>query len=150
MDTFGERLRAELERKQWRPSRLAAKLGVPASTVSRWLGGRSTPRSIYLTQIAQALDVSEELLLSGNGKIAGGGDTQQSPGIEPGAAILLADEDMQRALGVFPLTDEERIFIGGLYFRGRLTEPADAATWCRKRRAFLAWTDDRAGSVSEE
>lgn len=126
MDTFGERLRVVLERKRWRPSRLAAKLGVPASTVSRWLGDKSTPRSIYLTQIAQALDVSEELLLSGNGKLADMDSAARPADTEPGVAALLADEGTQRALGVYPISDRERELIGGVNLAGTCETIADA------------------------
>lgn len=67
---FGDWLRAELERRGMDPADLAARLGVPAGTVSRWLNNRRRPESPYCERIAHVLGIAPIVVLFRAGRIA--------------------------------------------------------------------------------
>lgn len=69
---YGNWLREELRRRDWTPSRLAREVGVPRTTVSRWLNGGRRIQDGHARRVAQALGVDERLSLYHAGYVAEG------------------------------------------------------------------------------
>jgi transcriptional regulator with XRE-family HTH domain len=80
---------------------LAAHLGVPQSSVSRWLAG-SEPRNDRLTEIAKFLSVDVNWLVTGKGEIAqSSAKPKELPVVNP-AHLLCEDPAEYRAKTITP------------------------------------------------
>jgi transcriptional regulator with XRE-family HTH domain len=68
----------------WSQEELAQRVGVPQQTIAFWEQSDKPPRAEVLPQLAEALDVSIEALLSENGGIAvKKGSSGKCVGIDP-------------------------------------------------------------------
>lgn len=69
---YGNWLREELRRRDWTPSRLAREIGVPRTTVTRWLNGERRIQDGHARRVGRALGVDERLSLYHAGYVSEG------------------------------------------------------------------------------
>lgn len=101
---FGNWLAAAMRKKQISRGELADKVGVDATTISRWITGKNQPQTIHCHPLAEALgeDPGEVLTRAGHGRPA--------ENVKPVKQLIdpLAVE-IDRMLGpTSPLSDSER------------------------------------------
>ena len=63
VEIFGERLRSAREARGFNQRELSDRLGVPASSIAHFEGGRRKPSFDNLSRLARALDVTTDYLL---------------------------------------------------------------------------------------
>ena len=64
-ETFGQRLKRLRKKSGLSQEELAGKINVHAVTVSKWETGEQIPKTLILTRLATALNISEDELLNG-------------------------------------------------------------------------------------
>lgn len=65
---FGEWLKSELERRQWTQGELARRSGYDSGQISHWVNGTRTPSVRSCRDLAEALDLPEQVVMEAAGR----------------------------------------------------------------------------------
>jgi transcriptional regulator with XRE-family HTH domain len=123
--TFGDYLRAELDKRDWNATQLATQAGVSQAIVSRWIRNETVPTIDNLRPLAASLNTTLLDLL-----VAAGILTPD----EAGAELVLAQVDR--------LSDDELLAEVGRRMKGARPAPKAADREARPKRV-VAVTMDR-------
>lgn len=75
---FGQWLEAELESREWGPTRAAREMGVSHSMVSQWIDGLRNPGARSVGKIAQGLNMDPEVVMEAAGLLPPGDNPDPS------------------------------------------------------------------------
>ncbi|MGE6107872.1 LexA family protein [Aeromonas sobria] len=80
METINDRITASRQAQKMSKAELARRVGISHASVSKWESGLNQPKGRYLNDLAAALGVSVNWLLTGDGEVRG----QTAPEVVPG------------------------------------------------------------------
>ncbi|MCC0183525.1 helix-turn-helix domain-containing protein [Aeromonas hydrophila] len=80
MKTINDRITASRQAQKMSKAELARRVGISHASVSKWESGLNQPKGRYLNDLAAALGVTVDWLLTGDGDVPGSSGEQQIPG----------------------------------------------------------------------
>ncbi|GKQ99838.1 LexA family protein [Aeromonas hydrophila] len=91
MKTINDRITASRQALKMSKAELARRVGISHASVSKWESGLNQPKGRYLNDLAAALGVTVDWLLTGDGDVLGSSGAPQIPGyhnVEPAVIPL--------------------------------------------------------------
>ncbi|MGR1185984.1 LexA family protein [Aeromonas veronii] len=80
MKTINDRITASRQAQKMSKAELARRVGISHASVSKWESGLNQPKGRYLNDLAAALGVTVDWLLTGDGDVPSSSGEQQIPG----------------------------------------------------------------------